>query len=174
MLERFRGFEPRISPKAFVHPSACLIGEVQVGPGASIWPFAVLRGDCGPIDIGADSSIQDGCVVHATAGLSSTRVGARVTVGHRAVLHGCRIGDDCLIGMGCVILDNATIGAGSIVGAGAVVLAGAEFPENSVILGSPARLARETTAAQREWIASSSRAYLDLVEDHQAGQGQGG
>lgn len=166
MIERYQNHEPRVDPTAFIHHAAHLIGEVEVAERASIWPTAVLRGDCGLLRIGADTNIQDGCVVHATRGLSTTAVGARVTVGHRAVLHGCRIGDDCLVGMGAIVLDNAVVGSGSIVGAGAVVLAGASFPNNSLILGSPAKLVKETTQVQRDWIDSSWRAYAALVQEH--------
>lgn len=169
MIERYKHHKPVVDTTAFVHDSACLIGEVEVAERASIWPTAVLRGDCGPLRIGADSNIQDGSVVHATRGLSVTDVGARVTVGHRAVLHGCRIGDDCLVGMGAIVLDNAVVGSGSIVGAGAVVLAGAEFPPNSLILGSPAKRVKETSQGQRDWIDSSWRSYARLVEEHRAG-----
>ncbi len=169
MFERYKDHQPDLHPAAFVHDSAVLIGEVEVAERASVWPTAVLRGDCGPLRIGPDTNIQDGCVVHATRNVSVTEVGARVTVGHRAVLHGCRIGDDCLVGMGAIVLDNAVVGSGSIVGAGAVVLAGAEFPPNSLILGSPAKRVKETTEAQRAWIDSSWRAYANLVEEHRAG-----
>ena len=168
MNERFLDYEPVVDPSAFVHASACLIGEVMVGERASIWPTAVLRGDCGPLRIGADTNIQDGCVVHATRDLSVTEVGEWVTVGHRAVLHGCRIGDDCLVGMGAIVLDNAVVGSGSIVGAGSVVLAGSEFPPNSLILGSPAKRVKDTTEAQRAWIDSSWRAYAALTEGHRS------
>jgi carbonic anhydrase/acetyltransferase-like protein (isoleucine patch superfamily) len=166
MSEPYLDFEPTVDATAFVHPSAVLIGEVEVGPGASVWPTAVLRGDCGKLSIGSHSNIQDGCVVHATRDVSVTQVGERVTVGHRAVLHGCRIGDDCLIGMGAIVLDNAVIGAGSIVGAGSVVLAGSKFAPRSLILGSPAKRVKEIGAAKLAWIDSSWRAYSKLVAQH--------
>lgn len=170
MIEPYLHFEPDVHAEAWVHPTASVIGEVRLAAGASLWPTAVLRGDQGGIVIGRDSNIQDGAVAHATGGHSCTTVGDRVTVGHRAILHGCIIEDDVLIGMGAIVMDNAIIRSGSIVGAGAVVLAEAEFPPNSMILGSPARAVRETTPAQRGWIVHSWTTYARLVREHRTGR----
>lgn len=166
MIQSFRGMSPVIHPTAYVHPMATVIGEVTVGPGASIWPGAVLRGDQGPIVIGENSNIQDNSVVHNTGGKSTTRVGARVTVGHRAVLHGCIIEDDVLVGMGSVLLDNCVIRAGAMVGAGALVTMGVEIPAGMLALGSPAKPARALTQADAAWIEHSWRTYLECAEQY--------
>ena len=109
-LEPYRAHAPQIDATAYVHAAATVIGWVEVGAQSSIWPTAVLRGDDGAIRIGAQTSIQDGSVVHMTTGLSEVSVGDRVTVGHKVILHGCKVEDECLIGMGAIILDNAVIG----------------------------------------------------------------
>ena len=116
-IQRYKDLFPRIHPEAFVHPDAVIIGDVTIGARASIWPGCVLRGDQGSIEIGAETSIQDGTIIHATRGMSVTRIGARVTCGHRVVLHGCSIADDCLIGMGSVVMDLAEVGQFCVVGA---------------------------------------------------------
>lgn len=164
MIEAFGGHHPITTPTTWIHPLACVIGEVRLGARVSIWPGAVLRGDQGAIEVGDDSNIQDGSVLHDTGGRSVTRVGAWVTVGHRAILHGCVVGDGCLIGMGAIVLDNAEIGEGSIVGAGALVTAGTRIPPGSLVLGSPARVARPVTDEQRRWIEHSWRTYVGLCE----------
>ena len=111
MIEKYKGHTPQIDPEAFVHDNAVLIGDVVVGRRASIWPGVVLRGDQGAIRIGAETSIQDGSIGHATGGLSTTTIGQRCTVGHKALLHGCTVEDDCLIGMGAILMDNCVINA---------------------------------------------------------------
>ena len=161
MLEAFDGHEPKVHADAWIHPGAWVIGAVEIGPGASVWPTAVMRGDMGPLDLGENSNLQDGVVCHNTDGISKTRVGARVTVGHRAILHGCIVEDDCLIGMGSIVMDNAVIGRGSIVGAGSVVLANRVIPPGSMVLGSPGKVARSVTDKERAWIEYSWRIYLD-------------
>lgn len=130
---------PQIHPEAYVHPEAVVIGSVTLGAGASVWPGAVLRGDYGTIAIGPQTSIQDGCIVHATAELP-TRIGARCVVGHAAHLEGCVVDDDCLIGSGSVLLHRVSVGTGSLVGAGAVVSPGTTIPPRSRALGVPARV----------------------------------
>src|SRR5580700_3511502 len=117
----FGGKAPRIGRDVFVAPNATLIGDVELEDGSSVWFGAVLRGDIGPIRIGARSNVQDLVCVHLTQGVSKTIVGADVTVGHGVILHGCVIGDRCLIGMGSVVMDNAEIGDTSVVAAGSVV-----------------------------------------------------
>jgi carbonic anhydrase/acetyltransferase-like protein (isoleucine patch superfamily) len=115
----------------------------------------------GPIRVGAQSNLQDGAICHNTGGMSVTTIGARVTVGHRAILHGCTVEDDCLIGMGAIVMDNAVIGRGSIVGAGAVVLARRVIPPGSMVLGSPAEVARPIKDAETQWILHSWQVYLE-------------
>lgn len=165
-IEPFEQFTPRIHPAAFVHPGAHVIGEVEIGDEASVWPAAVLRGDHGAIRIGARTSIQDGSVAHATENVSTTVVGLECTVGHRVVLHGCKVGDRCLVGMGSILLDGVELGDDCFVGAGTLLTPGKKFPPGSFILGSPGTRVREVSAKEREWIAYSWRAYQDLARRH--------
>jgi carbonic anhydrase/acetyltransferase-like protein (isoleucine patch superfamily) len=130
---------PSIDASAFVHPDAVIIGAVTVGPQATVWPGAVLRGDYGEISVGARTSIQDGAVIHATAELP-TRVGADCTVGHLAHLEGCTIEDGSLVGSGSVVLHRAVVRSGALVGAGAVVPNDMEVPERAMALGVPAKV----------------------------------
>jgi carbonic anhydrase/acetyltransferase-like protein (isoleucine patch superfamily) len=161
MVQDFDGRTPRVHPTAWVHDGAHVIGDVELGADASVWPTAVLRGDMGPIYVGEGTNLQDGTICHDTGGLSQVRVGDRVTVGHRAILHGCTIEEDCLIGMGAIVMDNAVIGRGSIVGAGAIVLANRIVPPGSMVLGAPGRVVRDVTAKERGWIDYSWRVYVD-------------
>lgn len=130
---------PRIDASAFVHPDAVIIGDVTIGPESSVWPTAVLRGDHGSIRIGAQTSIQDGTIVHCTATLD-TVVGDRCVVGHNAHLEGCVVEDDCLIGSGSVVLHRAVVRSHALVGAGAMVTNDTEVPSRAMALGVPARI----------------------------------
>lgn len=159
MIESFDGHTPEIHETAWVHPGAYLIGEVIVGPRVTIWPTVVLRGDMGVVAIGADSNIQDGTICHDTDDLSETRVGERVTVGHRVVLHGCQIEDDCLIGMGAVVMDNVVVGAGSLIGAGTLLPPGKVIPPGSLVMGSPGRVIRPVGEKERKMIAHGWKSY---------------
>ena len=158
-----------IHASAFVHEHAIVIGDVTLGARVSVWPTAVLRGDSDRIVVGDESNVQDGAVLHADEGLPAL-VGARVAIGHRAIVHGAVVEDECLIAMGAVVLNGARIGKGSLVGAGAVVTEGMKVPPNSVVLGVPGKIVRETTPAMRERIAATVRAYLELQEAHRAGR----
>ena len=151
---------PRIDATAYVADGAQLIGDVVLGPEASVWFNAVLRGDTEQITVGPGSNVQDGAILHADPGFPCT-VGAGVVTGHGAILHGCRIGDDCLIGMGAIILNGATIGPGSIVAAGALIPEGKEFPSRSLIMGAPGKVVREVTAQDLERIAAGARHYQE-------------
>jgi len=167
MIEAYRGVSPRIHPTAWVHASAVIIGDVELGPEVSIWPGCVLRGDQGSIRIGAESNIQDGTIIHATRGLSHTVVGARVTVGHRVVLHGCHVEDDCLIGMGAVVLDNAHIERHVIVGAAALVPLNRRVPARSLVLGMPAKVVRSLGDEEiDEHITHAHREYTRLASEY--------
>ncbi len=159
MIEAFDGRVPVIEEGAWVHPSAVVIGDVHLAAGSSVWPTAVLRGDMGPVRVGRDSNLQDGVICHDTTDLSETLVGERVTVGHGAILHGCRIEDDCLIGMGAIVMDNVRVGTGSFVAAGALVPPGREIPPRSFVLGAPARVLRPAGPAEEEAIALGWRSY---------------
>jgi gamma-carbonic anhydrase len=168
MLQAFKGVHPRVDASAFVHERATVIGDVTIGPGASVWPGAVLRGDDGPIVIGANTSIQDGTIIHATEGLSRTTVGARVTVGHQVVLHGCTIGDDSLIGMGAIVLDEAVIEAWAFVAAGTLVAPGKRVPTGQMMMGNPGKLVRALTDRDRAWITHSWNAYAKRTREYLA------
>ena len=164
VIQRYRDKTPRIHPTAWVHPMATVIGDVTLGPGVSIWPGVVLRGDCGPIVIGAHTNVQDGTVIHTTQDWSVTTIGERVTVGHGVILHGCKVADDCLVGMGSTLLDNSEIGDHSIVGAGALVTVGKKLPPRSMIMGSPAVVVREVNAKNLEQIDYGWRAYAGYMQ----------
>src|SRR4051794_27599678 len=143
------GSRPSVDPQAWVAPGAVLAGRVQLGAEASVWYTGVLRGDMDSITVGARSNIQDGTVVLADPGFPVT-VGSGVSVGHRAVLHGCTVEDDVLIGMGAVVLNGARIGSGTIVAAGAVITQGAEIPPNSLVAGVPGKVRKETGEDERK------------------------
>jgi phenylacetic acid degradation protein len=157
------GVVPVVDPTAFVHESASLIGDVIVGPGCYIGPFASLRGDFGRILIGAGSNVQDGCVVHAFPGADAV-LDPSSHVGHNAVLHGCRIHSFALIGIGAIVLDGAEIGEDALIGAGAVVTAGTNIPPASLALGSPAKVVRELDATTLEWKRNGVRIYQELAQ----------
>jgi carbonic anhydrase/acetyltransferase-like protein (isoleucine patch superfamily) len=145
----------------FLHPTAVVLGNVVLGDRVSVWPTVVIRGDNDRITIGDDTNVQDGTVVHADPGIPTT-IGKRVAIGHRAIVHGSVIEDDCLIGMGAILLNGVHVGTGSIVGAGAVCREGMDIPPNSLVLGIPGRIVRETTDAERERIRMTVNAYLEL------------
>ncbi len=165
-IESFENHSPHVHPSAFVHAGAFLLGEVEIGEEASVWPAAVLRGDHGGIVIGARTSIQDGTVAHATAGLSQVQIGEECTVGHRVILHGCTVGARCLVGMGSILLDGSELGDECFLGAGSLVTPGKRYPPRSFLLGSPAKRVREVTAQELEWITYSWKAYQDLALRH--------
>ena len=154
---------------AYITPGAVVLGEVHLGRGVSVWYNAVIRGDAERVEIGAGTNIQDLCMVHADPGVPC-RVGCRVTVGHRAILHGCIVEDDCLVGMGAILLNGVRLGAGSVVGAGAVLVEGMEVPPGSLVLGVPARVARAVDAATRGRIDHAWRHYVDAARRHRAGE----
>ena len=157
----FDGHQPTIAADAWVAPTATLVGQVRIGGRASIWYGAVLRGDRAAITVGEGSNVQDGCVLHADPGFPCT-LGNRVTVGHRAVVHGCSIDDDVLVGMGAVVLNGARVGSGSLLAAGTIVLEGAEIPPGSLVAGVPGKVRRELTDDERERIGQNAANYLDL------------
>ncbi|MCM8749985.1 gamma carbonic anhydrase family protein [Thermomicrobiaceae bacterium CFH 74404] len=149
---------PQIDPSVYIAEGARVIGDVVLGPGASVWFNAVLRGDTEQILIGEGTNIQDGAVVHADPGYPCV-VGARVIAGHGAILHGCQIGDDCLIGMGAIVLNGARLGPGCIVAAGALIPERREIPERSLVMGVPARVVRAVTDAEVEEIRAAAERY---------------
>ncbi|RXS88185.1 gamma carbonic anhydrase family protein [Streptomyces sp. TM32] len=165
LISAVGGKEPRVDQAAFTAPTSVVLGEVSMAAGSSVWYHAVLRADCGPIVLGADSNIQDNCTVHVDPGFPVT-VGARVSVGHNAVLHGCTVEDDVLIGMGATVLNGAHIGAGSLVAAQALVPQGMRVPPGSLVAGVPAKVKRELTAEERELITVNATMYGELADRH--------
>ena len=151
---------PQLAASAWVADSAQVIGDVRLEADVSIWFNTVLRGDNDPITIGSGSNIQDGSVLHTDNGVPLT-IGRHVTVGHQVMLHGCTIGDESLIGIGAVVLNGAVIGRHCLVGAGALVTEGKTFPDGSLIIGSPARVARQLTPEQIEALRRSAQHYLE-------------
>ena len=158
-LYTFENFSPEIKEKSFIAPNASLIGLVKIGARSSIWFNTVLRGDMEKIIIGDESNLQDLCMGHADPGYPLV-VGNRVTVGHNCIVHGCSIEDDCLIGMGAIIMNGVRIGRGSIIGAGSVLLEGREFPEFSMVVGSPAKVKKTYDESILENIRESAQIYV--------------
>jgi carbonic anhydrase/acetyltransferase-like protein (isoleucine patch superfamily) len=161
----FGGSAPSLGAEAWVAPGATLIGAVRLGRRASVWYGTVLRADGDRIEIGDDSNVQDGCVAHADPGRPVV-LGAGVSVGHRAVLHGCTVDDDTLIGMGAVLLNGSRVGAGSIVAAGTVLLEETVIPPGSLVAGVPGRVRRRLTEDEKESIRDNARIYLTLSRRH--------
>ena len=152
---------PRLGRDVFLAPNATVIGDVALDDEVSVWFGAVIRGDSGSVRIGPRTNIQDLACVHMTRAVSSAEIGADVTVGHGAILHGCRVGDQCLIGMGAILLDNAEIGEGSIVAAGALVPARAKIPPRSLVVGSPGKVTREVTPEETEKVLRGVAQYVE-------------
>jgi carbonic anhydrase/acetyltransferase-like protein (isoleucine patch superfamily) len=163
------GASPVIAASAFVAPGARIVGNVTLGEQASVWYNAVLRGDSAPIVVGARSNLQDNVSVHVDAA-HSVVIGDDVSVGHNAVVHGCRIGDGSLIGMGSVILSGAEIGAGCLVAGGAVVLEGTVVPDGSLVAGVPAKVRRALTDEERAGLLRNATVYLAHLEAHGAAE----
>lgn len=159
---------PEIADSAWIADSAAVIGRVTLAEDSSIWFNATLRGDTESLTIGRGSNIQDGSVLHADHGFP-LQIGAGVTVGHQVTLHGCSIGDHSLIGIGAVVLNGAKIGKHCLVGAGALVTEGKEFPDGSMIIGSPAKLVRQLSEAQIEGLKASARHYIENARRYSAG-----
>jgi carbonic anhydrase/acetyltransferase-like protein (isoleucine patch superfamily) len=156
------------SGKCWIAPDAALIGRVRLAEDVSIWFTAVLRGDNEWIEIGARSNVQDGCVLHTDPGFP-LRIGEGCTIGHRAVVHGCTIGDNSLVGMGAVLMNGCKIGKNSIVGAGTIVTEGKEFPDNSLIVGAPAKRIRELDEKAAGMLKLAANSYTDRFPRYSGG-----
>lgn len=162
------GVAPQIAESAWIADSAQVMGEVSVAAHASVWFGTVVRGDTSHISIGEGSNVQDASVLHADLGMPLV-IGRHVTVGHQVMLHGCTIGDETLIGIGAVVLNGAKIGKNCLVGAGALVTEGKEFPDGSMILGSPARVVKQLSAEQIQGLRRSAQHYIDNAHRFKAG-----
>lgn len=158
---------PRVDKDCYIADTATIIGNVTLGPESSVWFGAVIRGDNERIEIGAQANVQDNAVLHTDPGYPMT-LGARVTVGHQATLHGCSIDEDTLIGMQAIVLNGASIGKNSIVGAGALVTEGKSFPAGSLILGSPAKVVAEVTDEQIAMIRHAANSYVERGRRYRA------
>ncbi len=171
-IRTFEGHRPRLGPEVYVDATALVIGDVEIGADASVWPMSVVRGDVNAIRIGARSNIQDGCVLHVShdgpqrPGGAALHIGEEVTVGHKVVLHGCTVGEGCLIGMGAIVLDGAQIGAETLIGAGTLVTADTVVGSGELWLGSPARRVRLLSEAERSGLRYSARHYVQLQRRH--------
>lgn len=160
---------PNIHASAFIAPTASVMGNVTIGRDASIWYGAVLRGDLDAIEIGDETNIQDGTIVHTDPGFP-TRVGLRVGVGHRVILHGCVVEDLCLIGMGSILLNGAVVGTGSVIAAGAVVPEGVRIPPGSLVMGVPGRVVRPVDATLSGRIHETWARYVERAKEHRDGK----
>ncbi len=167
MLRAFRGKLPQIAPSAYIDPSAQVIGAVTIGERSSIWPNASARADVNAIRIGAETNIQDNCVLHCEPDLPCI-VGDRVTVNHRAVVHGCIVEDDCLIGSGALVLNGAKVGRGSIVAPGAVVTEGADIAPLSFVSGIPGKVVRQVTEDEQKNAREQARRIAETAQVYKA------
>jgi carbonic anhydrase/acetyltransferase-like protein (isoleucine patch superfamily) len=157
-----------VHPSAFIASTAVVMGDVALGAESSVWYGAVLRGDMAPIRIGAQTNLQDGTIVHVDEGVPCI-VGARVGVGHRALLHGCTVEEDCLVGMGAILLNNVVVGRGSVVAAGALLREGMKVPPGSLVMGVPGRVVRPVDAELTRRIEFTWRHYVEQARRHAAG-----
>ena len=160
---------PTIHPTSFVAPTAVVIGSVTLGAHTSVWYQAVLRADLAPIEVGAETNIQDGTIVHVDTATPCI-IGRRVGVGHRVILHGCEVEEECLIGMGSVVLNGVRIGTGSVVAAGAVIPEGMVIPPRSLVIGVPGRIVRPVDAELSRRITETWSHYVEMARDHREGR----
>ncbi len=161
-IEPFLGKWPKVSPKAMIHPTAYVIGDVEIGEYSSLWHYVVVRGDNDYIRLGKETNVQENSTIHTDPGFP-VEIGDRVTIGHNAVIHGAKIGSNVIIGMGAIVLNGAKIGSYSIIGAGAVVTQGTEIPEGSLALGVPARVVRRLNENDIKMIEENAEEYLRHV-----------
>jgi carbonic anhydrase/acetyltransferase-like protein (isoleucine patch superfamily) len=174
-LRDYQGISPVLGARVYIDECALVIGRVTLGDDASVWPFAVARGDVNRIEIGARTNIQDGCVLHVVhdgpsmPGGLPLIIGDDVTVGHKAMLHAARIGHRCLIGMGAVVLDGAIIEDEVVVAAGSVVPPGKHLTSHGLYLGNPVKRARELTSVEIERLLYSARHYVKIKDSHRLG-----
>ncbi len=168
MIYALDDIAPQIDPTAWVAPDANVIGKIVLEAGSSVWFSATLRGDNEEIRLGANSNIQENCVLHTDMGYPLV-IGANCTIGHKAMLHGCTIGEGSLIGMGATILNGAKIGRGCLIGAGALVTEGKEIPDGSLVMGAPGKVIRTLDAAAQARLIQSAASYRDNARRFRAG-----
>jgi carbonic anhydrase/acetyltransferase-like protein (isoleucine patch superfamily) len=168
VIRSYRGQWPKIASSAYVDPAATIIGDVTIGESSSVWPGAVIRGDINTIRIGARTNIQDGAVLHVMREKFGLELGDSVTVGHGAVLHGCKIESRVLVGMGAIVLNGAHVGGGSIIAAGTLVLEGTAVPPGSLFLGHPGKFLRGLAPEDLESIDRYAARYVEYAETYKA------
>lgn len=166
MIAPFEGKVPRIHPGAWIAPNAVVLGDVEIGEGASVWYGCVLRGDTNFIRVGARSNIQDGTIVHVNAGREPTVIGADVTVGHAAIIHACTLEDGAFVGMGATVLDGAVVEGGGVLAACSVLPPGKRVPSGELWMGNPAKLSRVLTPEARAQFARTASHYVELSGRH--------
>jgi len=166
MIANYKGIQPTIDPSCFIAPSADVIGQVKIGADSNIWFQVVIRGDVNTIQIGERTNIQDQSCLHVTRKTAPLQIGDDVTVGHRALLHGCSIGNLVLVGMGAIVMDQAVIGDQCIVGAGSLITQGKTFPPKSLIMGSPAKVVRELNDEELSFLPKSAANYVLDAKDY--------
>lgn len=165
MIKGYQGIEPKINETVFVAETADIIGKVTIGKNSNIWYNTVLRADVNTITIGENTNIQDGSVVHISDKFP-TVIGNNVTVGHKALVHGCTIGNNTLIGMGSIVLDGAEIGEYTLLGAGSLVPPGKKIPSGVLALGSPAKVVRELTEEEKQNLVESALKYVKVADNY--------
>ena len=173
MIWTLDGIRPEIDADAWVAPDANVIGRVRLASGASVWFGATLRGDMEPIAVGRGSNVQENCVLHTDMGFPLT-IGADCTIGHKAMLHGCTIGDGTLVGMGATILNGAVIGRGCLIGAGALIPEGKAIPDSSLVMGVPGRVIRMLDAEAHARLLASAEGYRANMRRFRAGLARAG
>ena len=168
MIHALGGQVPEIDPTAWIAPDAVVVGKVRIGPGASIWFGAVLRGDNEWIEIGAGTNVQEHSVLHTDPGYPLV-VGPGCTIGHRAILHGCTVGPDSLVGMGATVLNGAVLGAGCLIGAAALITERKVIPPGSLVTGMPGKVVRMLDQAAQDELRDSARRYREKAAEFRAG-----
>jgi carbonic anhydrase/acetyltransferase-like protein (isoleucine patch superfamily) len=166
VIKAHKGISPVIGKGAWVAENAVVLGQVELGANANIWYGSVLRADEGRIRIGENTNIQDLSVIHIESGAFDTTIGANVTVGHRAMLHGCTVGDFALIGIGAILLNGVEIGDESLIGAGSLVTPGTKIPPGVLALGTPCRVKRPLTDEEKAGLRDSAEHYVRLAGEH--------
>ncbi len=166
LVAAYEGRTPRIAASAFLAEGSVVVGDVEIGESSSLWFGTVVRGDVNHVRIGARTNVQDLSVVHVTSRTHPTVIGDDVTVGHRAVLHGCTIKDRCLVGIGAIVLDGAVVGPDAMIGAGALVPPGMVVPPGALVLGAPAKVKRQLTADEVAFLRTSAANYAGYAARH--------
>lgn len=162
----WRGVSPRIDPSVYLAPTCTILGDVEIGRESSVWFGTVIRGDVHRIRIGQRTNIQDLSMIHVQNGKHDTIIGDEVTAGHRVTLHGCHVGDRCLLGMGCILMDGVRVGNDVIVAAGALLPPGMEVPDGVLVIGAPAKVKRELTEEEKNFLKKSAQNYVEYSREY--------